>query len=74
MESFVRHTGLAVPMMRINIDTDQIVPGRELIRGREDGYAIITRSRLTTTGSGQAAGSSVGTDHSAGAPVRSETK
>jgi 3-isopropylmalate/(R)-2-methylmalate dehydratase small subunit len=39
MESFVRHTGLAVPMLRINIDTDQIVPGRELIRGREDGYA-----------------------------------
>jgi len=38
MESFVRITGTAAPFMRINIDTDQIVPGKELIRGHTEGY------------------------------------
>ena len=31
MESFVKVTGLAVPMMRINIDTDQLTPGKEVL-------------------------------------------
>ena len=39
MESFVRVTGIAVPMMRINIDTDQITPGKELIRVHTEGHA-----------------------------------
>ena len=39
MESLVRITGTAAPFMRINIDTDQIVPGKELIRVRTEGYA-----------------------------------
>ena len=39
MESFTRATGIAVPMMRINIDTDQITPGPELIRVRTEGHA-----------------------------------
>ena len=40
MESFVRVSGIAVPMMRINIDTDQITPGSELIRmHQEEVYA-----------------------------------
>ncbi len=38
MESFVKETGIAAPFMRINIDTDQIVPGKELVRGRTEGY------------------------------------
>lgn len=37
MESFVRVSGIAVPMMRINIDTDQITPGPELIRMHKEG-------------------------------------
>lgn len=37
MESFVRVCGIAVPMMRINIDTDQITPGRELARMHQKG-------------------------------------
>jgi 3-isopropylmalate/(R)-2-methylmalate dehydratase small subunit len=39
MESFTRVTGLAVPMLRVNIDTDQITPGKELLRGEKDGWA-----------------------------------
>lgn len=38
MESFTSVTGSAVPFMRINIDTDQITPGPEILRGRADGY------------------------------------
>jgi 3-isopropylmalate/(R)-2-methylmalate dehydratase small subunit len=38
MESFTSVTGTAVPFMRINIDTDQITPGPEILRGRADGY------------------------------------
>ena len=30
MKAFKRHTGLAVPMRRDNIDTDQIIPSREM--------------------------------------------
>ncbi|MCC7272425.1 MAG: 3-isopropylmalate dehydratase small subunit [Alphaproteobacteria bacterium] len=39
MEQFVRVTGIAVPMLRINVDTDQIVPGPELLRVRTEGHA-----------------------------------
>ncbi|HEY0917771.1 3-isopropylmalate dehydratase small subunit [Devosia sp.] len=39
MESFTRITAIAAPLMRINIDTDQIVPGKELVRVRSEGYA-----------------------------------
>jgi 3-isopropylmalate/(R)-2-methylmalate dehydratase small subunit len=37
MESFTSHTGLAVPLMRANIDTDQIIPTRFLARMSEEG-------------------------------------
>jgi 3-isopropylmalate/(R)-2-methylmalate dehydratase small subunit len=39
MESFTRVIGIAVPMLRVNIDTDQITPGKELIRIHTEGYA-----------------------------------
>ena len=38
MEQFVKVTGIAVPLLRINIDTDQIIPGREIMRGSREGY------------------------------------
>ncbi len=37
MESFTRLTGVAAPMLRPNIDTDQIIPTRFLARLSEDG-------------------------------------
>jgi 3-isopropylmalate/(R)-2-methylmalate dehydratase small subunit len=46
MESFVTVSGLGVPMMRINIDTDQIVPGKELVRVNRDGHARALFSNL----------------------------
>jgi len=39
VESFTKVSGIAVPFMRINIDTDQITPGKELVRMRTEGYA-----------------------------------
>ncbi|TSA15434.1 MAG: 3-isopropylmalate dehydratase small subunit [Comamonadaceae bacterium] len=39
MESFVKVSGIAVPMLQINIDTDQITPGKDLIRMHKEGYA-----------------------------------
>ena len=39
MESFTRVTGIAAPILRINIDTDQITPGKELVRVHTEGYA-----------------------------------
>lgn len=30
MEPFVRHTGVSAPLLRINIDTDAIIPSREM--------------------------------------------
>jgi 3-isopropylmalate/(R)-2-methylmalate dehydratase small subunit len=39
MESFQRHQGVAVPLMLANVDTDQIVPSKELIRVHKEGYA-----------------------------------
>ena len=38
MEQFVRIEGTAAPMMRINIDTDQITPGKEIMRAHDDGW------------------------------------
>lgn len=38
MEQFVRVTGIAAPILQINIDTDQIIPGREILRGHREGY------------------------------------
>jgi 3-isopropylmalate/(R)-2-methylmalate dehydratase small subunit len=38
MEQFVRIEGIAAPMMRINIDTDQITPGKEIMRAHDDGW------------------------------------
>ena len=37
MEKFVRITGVAAPMMQINIDTDQIIPARFLVRTSNEG-------------------------------------
>ena len=39
MESFRTVSGIAVPMLRINIDTDQITPGKELVRVHKEGHA-----------------------------------
>lgn len=39
MESLTSLTGVAAPLLRVNIDTDQIVPARELVRVRTEGYA-----------------------------------
>jgi len=52
MESFVRVSGIAVPMMRINIDTDQLTPGRELVRVHKkgEGYARSLFSNLRYIG------------------------
>jgi 3-isopropylmalate/(R)-2-methylmalate dehydratase small subunit len=38
MEQLVKVTGIAAPLLRINIDTDQIIPGREMMRGSREGY------------------------------------
>jgi 3-isopropylmalate/(R)-2-methylmalate dehydratase small subunit len=37
MEQFVRIRAIAAPLMRINIDTDQIIPARFLVRASEEG-------------------------------------
>jgi 3-isopropylmalate/(R)-2-methylmalate dehydratase small subunit len=50
VERFVRTRGIAVPMMRINIDTDQITPGRELIRVHREGYAASLFANLRYIG------------------------
>ncbi|UCE31272.1 MAG: 3-isopropylmalate dehydratase small subunit [Burkholderiales bacterium] len=36
MESFVRVRGIAAPLMRINVDTDQIIPGSEIMRSTDE--------------------------------------
>ena len=38
MESFVTHTGRAVPLRRSNVDTDQIIPAVYLKRVSRDGF------------------------------------
>jgi 3-isopropylmalate/(R)-2-methylmalate dehydratase small subunit len=37
MEQFIRAKGIAAPLMRINIDTDQIIPARFLVRTSKEG-------------------------------------
>ena len=38
MQSFKEHTGLVVPLDRIDVDTDQMVPKQFILRGTRDGY------------------------------------
>jgi 3-isopropylmalate/(R)-2-methylmalate dehydratase small subunit len=38
MEPFIRHTAIAAPMDRDNIDTDQIIPARYLMMPRDERY------------------------------------
>jgi 3-isopropylmalate/(R)-2-methylmalate dehydratase small subunit len=38
MEQLVTVNGFAAPLLRINIDTDQIIPGKEMMRGSREGY------------------------------------
>lgn len=37
MEPFIRHSGIAAPLMRINVDTDAIIPSREMKRVSKEG-------------------------------------
>jgi 3-isopropylmalate/(R)-2-methylmalate dehydratase small subunit len=39
MEQLAIVEGIAVPLLRINVDTDQITPGKELVRMRTEGAA-----------------------------------
>jgi 3-isopropylmalate/(R)-2-methylmalate dehydratase small subunit len=39
MEAFTSIEGFAAPLMRANVDTDQIVPSKELVRVHKEGYA-----------------------------------
>ncbi len=39
MEAFTRIEGLAAPLMLANVDTDQIVPSKELVRVHKEGHA-----------------------------------
>jgi len=38
LEKFTKITGIAAPLMRRNIDTDAIIPGKELIKVEKTGY------------------------------------
>lgn len=38
MEKFTRITGVAAPLMRRNIDTDAIIPGKEMTKVEKTGY------------------------------------
>lgn len=37
MEKFIQHTGVAAPLLRINVDTDAIIPSREMKRVSKEG-------------------------------------
>ena len=37
MEKFIQHTGIAAPLLRINVDTDAIIPSREMRRVSKEG-------------------------------------
>ena len=39
MESFVQVAGIAAPLLRINVDTDQIIPGPEIVGSNDNSYA-----------------------------------
>ena len=53
MEPFEQHTGIAAPLMQINIDTDAIIPSREMKsvskKGLEDGLFAEWRYLSLTT-------------------------
>ncbi len=38
MQRFEEHTGLVVPLDRIDVDTDQMVPKQFILRGTREGY------------------------------------
>ena len=38
MQPFKDHTGLVVPLDRIDVDTDQMVPKQFILRGTREGY------------------------------------
>lgn len=38
MERFTKITGIAAPLMQVNIDTDAIIPGKELMKVKKSGY------------------------------------
>ncbi len=38
MEKFIEHDGIAAPLLRINVDTDAIIPSRELKRVSKEGF------------------------------------
>lgn len=38
MQPFIEHTGLVVPLDRIDVDTDQMVPKQFILRGTREGY------------------------------------
>ena len=37
MDKFISHTGVAAPLLRINVDTDAIIPSREMKRVSKEG-------------------------------------
>ena len=40
MEPFEAHTGLAMPLARVNVDTDQIIPKQYLTSTGRDGLDV----------------------------------
>jgi len=40
MEKFVQHTGIAAPLLRINVDTDAIIPSREMKAVSKTGLGV----------------------------------
>ena len=46
MEAFRKHTGLCVPMNRINVDTDQIIPKQFLKRIERTGFGAYISSTI----------------------------
>lgn len=53
MQPFTTLTGIAAPMDRANVDTDQIAPARFLRRPRDDGYADVLFHDLRFAAPGQ---------------------
>jgi 3-isopropylmalate/(R)-2-methylmalate dehydratase small subunit len=52
MVNFVKHTGIAVPMDRVNVDTDQIMPKQYLKRIERTGFGPFTFSDWRTLANG----------------------
>lgn len=53
MQPFMTHKGIAVPLLRDNIDTDQIIPSREMKRVSKEGLGegLFAGQRYTLAGS-----------------------